>query len=680
MMFKILFSVLSTLLSQHHIALAIIALIYFLPLSLFAQTILGELAVEEVEQPGMWINSIPDKAMLIVYTDVDGVSFATNNFGVIEAKEIQKAVWQVLLMPGTHIITYTVSGFKSVDDRIYIDAGKVGERKLVVVKEPAGGRGNIKIETIPPGAEVKFNNILLPDKTPLNLKDQPTGKHTLHFELPGYSAKDTIVTVEKDKTLTYKFTLQREYATLIVDTDPKGAEVFWEGKSLGTTPLTCDTLSPGEKEITIKKRGYINRTETVRLKAGEPKSLNFDLILQTGSVEIVCDQNGAEIFFDEVSLGFYQGKAIAKDKIPLGKHTVKAILSGYEDAVASFEAQFAQPNSIDLNLKPKPGALFVSSTPEGAEIWLDGSNSDQKTAYNPVKIPIDNPGDYRVTLKKSEYQDTTQTVKIPPGGSKTIDIAMKAKPKPPPSPAGSGVIASEAKQSLSKIKGPLTGMEFVLIPAGSFTMGSPDNEKDRGGDEGPQHKVNIKSFYLMTTEVTQKMWTEVMGSNPSYFKGDNLPVESVNWNDCQDFIKKLNQRDPGKNYRLPSEAEREYACRAGTKTRFYSGNNDSDLDAIAWYYGNSGSKTHPVWQKRANAWGLYDMSGNVWEWCSDWYHDSYNGAPSDGSSWEYPQGQYRVVRGGSWLSFPSYCRSSFRYWFEPVYRSSGIGFRVACSP
>ena len=238
----------------------------------------------------------------------------------------------------------------------------------------------------------------------------------------------------------------------------------------------------------------------------------------------------------------------------------------------------------------------------------------------------------------------------------------------------------EIRKTPTEIKEPLPGMEFVLIPGGSFMMGSPSYEKGRNKNEGPQHRVNIKPFYLQTTEVTQAQWKAVMEDNPSYFKGDNLPLETVSWNDCQEFIRKLNQRDPGKGYRLPSEAEWEYACRAGTTTKYYSGNNESDLERVGWYSGNSGNKTHSVGHKQSNNWGLYDMHGNVWEWCEDWYHDSYNGAPTNGSAWNSPSGQYRVWRGGSWGSYPFDCRSADRFRYYPDDRSIYFaGFRLAFS-
>ena len=176
------------------------------------------------------------------------------------------------------------------------------------------------------------------------------------------------------------------------------------------------------------------------------------------------------------------------------------------------------------------------------------------------------------------------------------------------------------------------------------------------------------------------MWKIIMKNNPSYSRGDNLPVEKVSWNDCQEFIEKLNRKDPGKGYRLPTEAEWEYACRAGTTTNFYSGDSESDLDSVAWYKNNSGSKTHQVGQKSPNAWGLYDMHGNIWEWCEDWYHSSYEVAPKDGSAWILPAGKHRVMRGGAWSNTLKMCRFVNRDWFRPDGCNGSIGFRLVRNP
>lgn len=191
---------------------------------------------------------------------------------------------------------------------------------------------------------------------------------------------------------------------------------------------------------------------------------------------------------------------------------------------------------------------------------------------------------------------------------------------------------------------PYTGMEFVLIPAGEFMMGSPSDEKGRYDQEGPVHKVTINNpFYMGKYPVTQRQWKKAMGTNPSKFKGDDLPVENVSWEKIQKFVKVLNEKEGADKYRLPSEAEWEYACWASTQTRYSFGDDESKLNEYAWYDKNSGSKTHPVGQKKPNQWGLYDMHGNVSEWVQDRWHNKYEGAPSDGSAWEDGDGSGRKI-------------------------------------
>ena len=226
-----------------------------------------------------------------------------------------------------------------------------------------------------------------------------------------------------------------------------------------------------------------------------------------------------------------------------------------------------------------------------------------------------------------------------------------------------------------------TTLELVRIPPGEFPMGSSSAERDRRADEGPQHLVRItKGFSMGKYEVTQGQWEAVMGGNPSRFKGDGRrPVENVSWNDCQEFLKKLNGRVSGGGFRLPTEAEWEYACRAGTTTRFYWGDDRYYAEMRDYAWGSrTGSSTHAVGGKKPNAWGLCDMNGNVWEWCNDWYGSYRSGAHSDPTG--PSSGSARVLRGGSWGCYPTHCRSASRNSVSPTYRYSSIGLRVARSP
>ena len=209
-------------------------------------------------------------------------------------------------------------------------------------------------------------------------------------------------------------------------------------------------------------------------------------------------------------------------------------------------------------------------------------------------------------------------------------------------------------------------------------MGSATNEPDRSDDE-TQHRVTLSNgFWLGMTQVTEAQWQAVMGANPSKFQEATRPVEQVSWDECQAFLKKLSATAAGKQFRLPTEAEWEYAYRAGTQTAYYFGADTGRLGDHAWFGENSGSQTHDVGQKKPNAWGLYDMAGNVWEWCADWYGAYAAGSQQDPTG--APNGSHRVFRGGSRDYNAAYCRAASRGRSDPGYRGNGLGFRLALVP
>ena len=263
----------------------------------------------------------------------------------------------------------------------------------------------------------------------------------------------------------------------------------------------------------------------------------------------------------------------------------------------------------------------------------------------------------------------------------TVVISENACPAPIPSPAPAPAKPAPAPTLQQGETRTLTlpggaTMKMIYVAPGSFMMGSPGSEEDRGRDETQHHVTLTKGFWLGKYEVTQAQWKSVMGSNPSEFKGDNLPVENVSWNDCQEFIRKVNteaERQFGGEARLPTEAEWEYACRAGSAGAFAG---TGDLDSMGWYWDNSGDETHPVGQKRPNAWGFYDMHGNVYEWCSDWFGSYPGGSVTDPAG--AASGVRRVLRGGSWNGHARHCRSAIRNRHYPGFRGDR-GFRLACS-
>lgn len=267
----------------------------------------------------------------------------------------------------------------------------------------------------------------------------------------------------------------------------------------------------------------------------------------------------------------------------------------------------------------------------------------------------------RKTTAKKETQQRKTTQAAP---KKTQPARQAQQQKPAAS-------TSRPKVSLNDIM-----RNMVYVEGGTFIMGATAEQKTPDYDEQPTHRVSLSSFYIGKYEVTQALWKAVMGSNPSNWKGDNLPVETVSWNDCQTFLRKLNAMT-GKNFRLPTEAEWEFSARGGNRSRGYQYSGSNVLSDVAWYVDNSGMKTHNVGTKAPNELGIYDMSGNVWEWCQDWhrYYYGYSQTNPTGPS----SGSYRVIRGGGWSGGARIYRVANRDISTPDCRIISLGFRLALS-
>jgi formylglycine-generating enzyme required for sulfatase activity len=311
------------------------------------------------------------------------------------------------------------------------------------------------------------------------------------------------------------------------------------------------------------------------------------------------------------------------------------------------------PGVQTASLSPEPTGRPVQSDPE-EEAWQAAKSANTAAAFEAYL------GEY----PKGRYASAARVAKSAAQGQTTSQVAPAQAPQRIPATTSSIAAAAQITKDCADCP------EMVVIPAGSFEMGGGAER------EKPVHSVNIRSFAMGKTQVTQGQWEAVMGNNPSNFPkcGANCPVEKVSWDDAQVFIQKLNAKT-GKQYRLPSEAEWEYACRAGGRHEYCGSDN---ADAVGWYGANSGNTTHPVAGKEANAFGLYDMSGNVWQWVEDYHHDSYSGAPTDGSVWTTGGEQkFRVLRGGSWYDRPALLRSAIRDGSSPFSGNSNYGFRLA---
>ena len=340
-----------------------------------------------------------------------------------------------------------------------------------------------------------------------------------------------------------------------------------------------------------------------------------------------------------------------------GTYTIRVAKTGYismEKWVTVEEGQTARV-SVLLEAEMKPGHLYVSTIPSGAVVKV--LNIKPKF-FQGMTLK---PGKYHLSVSSVGYATIKGWVVIKNGEDLRSKVTLER------------VVA---KGPAKKITNSL-GMQFVWIKPGTFMMGSPSGEADRDSDETQHRVILTQGYYLQTTEVTQGQWKAVMGSNPSRFSscGDECPVEKVSWDDVQAFISKLNAREGGAKYRLPTEAEWEHGCRAGSETPYANG---KSLSSQGWFDANSGSKTQSVARKAANDWGLYDMHGNVWEWCQDWNADYPSGNVTDpvGPS----SGSFRVIRGGSWNRHARYCRSAFRNSRSPGDRNRYLGFRLARRP
>ena len=329
-----------------------------------------------------------------------------------------------------------------------------------------------------------------------------------------------------------------------------------------------------------------------------------------------------------------------------------------------------------LNVK---GNVILPLLKEDYETWVyltHGSRQMQVTAKNylPLMIKFADYGvesveknrTYVLVLNQMGMSSNPADVSTT---ASTVSVSPVQVPAVPSNTISDDVITIPVKDGIC--------IEMVKVEAGTFMMGATSEMKNPYDDEKPVHQVTLTNdYYMGKYEVTQALWQVVMGKNPSYFKGDNLPVNYVRWKDCQRFISKLNSMT-GRKFRLPTEAEWEYAARGGKKSRGYQYSGSSNISDVAWYDGNSGDKTHPVGTKQANELGIYDMTGNVLEWCQDWYGSYYSSSQTNPTGSD--SGSARVSRGGGWNCNASYCRLSVRFYYPPDFRLDILGLRLALS-
>lgn len=386
--------------------------------------------------------------------------------------------------------------------------------------------------------------------------------------------------------------------------------------------------------------------------------------LRTNGARVTLDAGtNADIYVN----GNKRGTGSWTGFLKAGNYTVECRQTNHRPSQQAVNVEEGRDQTIQL-VAPEPitGILAITSRPLAAKIKIDGRDYGT-TPKNITDMLI---GHHTVTVSKDGYAPKTEQFDITEGETQRVSVALEKT-------------AVESMPVSSSVAGDKTfkvgNVSFTMKPVtgGTFTMGATSElGSDAYFDEKPTHLVTLSDYHIGETEVTQELWQAVMGKNPSFFKVgvSDLPVENVSWDDCQEFITKLNAMT-GQKFRLPTEAEWEYAARGGNKSKGYKYSGSNNIDDVAWYTDNSSNNTHAVKTKQPNELGIYDMSGNVWEWCNDWY-GSYNSNaqvnPAGPTS-----GSFRVIRGGSWLSNARICRVSNRDSDTPDDRIIYLGLRLA---
>ena len=432
-------------------------------------------------------------------------------------------------------------------------------------------------------------------------------------------------------------------------------------------------LPYGTHTYKVEAGGYISKSGSFTVSSGDMTPISVSLLSAMASVSITCPTPAVSLYVDKKAVGNSPWSGSLKE----GMHLLEARKSGYRSQQKTI--QLAQQQKLDVTfgeLVAIQGNLSVNYKPFGADVYVDGKKLGQSPrVFNGLLV-----GNHLVEVRKDGYATDRKTVTISEGQTASITGTLASNAVASSNTSGYSSSSSSMASGSNAISIPVKdgiSIDMVKVEAGTFMMGATSEMKDPYSDKKPVHQVTLTNdYYMGKYEVTQALWQAVMGSNPSNFKGDNLPVETVNWNDCQEFISKLNSLT-GRKFRLPTEAEWEYAARGGKKSRGYQYSGSRKISDVAWYEGNSRSKTHPVGRKQANELGIYDMSGNVWEWCSDWY-GSYSSS-SQTNPMGSDSGAKRVRRGGSWCHIARICRSSYRSGDAPDCRGLYLGLRLALS-
>ena len=457
-----------------------------------------------------------------------------------------------------------------------------------------------------------------------------------------------------------------------ISVQPRNAVVTIDGilQNVSSDGEYSAMLPYGTHTYKVEASGYISKSGSFSVSSGDMAPISVSLVSALATVSVTCPTPAVSLYVDKKSVGNAPWSGSLKE----GMHLVEAKKNGYRSQQKTI--QLSQQQKLDVafgELIAIQGNLSVNYKPFGADVYVDGKKLGQSPrVFNGLLI-----GNHQVEVRKDGYATDKKSVTISDGQTASISGTLSSNTASSSGYASSSSLSSGSNEISIPVKNGIT-IDMVKVEAGTFMMGATSEmQNPYDGDEKPVHQVTLTNdYYMGKYEVTQALWQAVMGSNPSYFKGDDRPVECVSWEDCQEFISKLNGLT-GLKFRLPTEAEWEYAARGGKKSKRYQYSGSSKISDVAWYEGNSSNMTHLVGTKQANELGIYDMTGNVCEWCQDWqgsYVSSSQTNPVGDVS-----GPYRVIRGGSCCFNARICRSSSRDGNAPDYLFFNLGLRLVLS-
>ncbi len=491
-------------------------------------------------------------------------------------------------------------------------------------------------------------------------------EHRYKVKSADYFPKEGVMVFTEITEKTLDIDLDPNFGWITINTSPEGADVYVDGKRVGVTPYVFEKIRRGNHKIELKKERFATYVGMVSIQNGEQNVDLENITLEVedisfGFLSLYASPDGADITVD----GVFKGKTPQTLELTVGTHDVVLMRTGYNPAKETIEIEEGETKIINVVLSQSRD-ITITTDKDGDRIFIDGKLS----GVSPMTIALPY-GNHEVTAVRGGSEDETNLVSILrkdgiKSAKRTIDVM----------PVG-GENILKLKLLGNEVYN-VNGVKFKMISVrgGTFTMGaSSANDKDVKDDETPQHDIVLSDYYIGEMEVTQALWKAVMGSRKGKFKGDDLPVENVSWDDCIKFIERLNELTGGK-FRLPTEAEWEYAARGGEKSIGYRYSGSNTADEVAWYTKTTGDKgTRQVGSKKPNEIGIYDMSGNVREWCHDWY--SYYRRVNDPDPKGPEKGDKRVIRGGSWYIEAKSCRVTARSFAKPGERDEFIGVRLA---